>query len=131
MKDVGLDDLDGYNNSNESSNAGIVTTLNNSSVLQQNTANNSNVLQQNTTTIISSQGQAIMQSTPTLMTTTAGNQILVQNQPQQIQVQVLNKLANHPPPGGFVRPSGVGRVEASWKVYFFFPAVMYLLRDNL
>ena len=91
MKDVGLDDLDGYNNSNESSNAGIVTTLNNSSVLQQNTTNNSNVLQQNTT-IISSQGQAIMQSsTPTLMTTTAGNQILVQNQPQQIQVQVLNK----------------------------------------
>ena len=91
MKDVGLDDLDGYNNSNESSNAGIVTTLNNSSVLQQNTANNSNVLQQNTTTIISSQGQALMQSTPTLMTTTAGNQILVQNQPQQIQVQVLNE----------------------------------------
>ena len=87
MKDVGLDDLDGYNNSNESSNAGIVTTLNNSGVLQQNTTNNSNVLQQNTT-IISSQGQAIMQSTPTLMTTTAGNQILVQNQPQQIQVQV-------------------------------------------
>jgi len=87
MKDVGLDDLDGYNNSNESSNAGIVTTLNNSNVLQQNTANNSNVLQQNTTTIISSQGQTIMQSAPTLMTTTAGNQILVQNQPQQIQVQ--------------------------------------------
>ena len=33
------------------------------------------------------------------------------------------QLANQPPPAAFVRPSGVGGVEASWKDDFF-PAVM-------
>ena len=32
-------------------------------------------------------------------------------------------LANQPPPAAFVRPSGVGGVEVSWKDDFF-PAVM-------
>ena len=39
-------------------------------------------------------------------------------------------LANQPPLAAFVRPSGVGGVEASWRDDFF-PAVMYLLSNNL
>ena len=55
----------------------IVTTLN----------NNSGSVVQNTT-IISSQGQAIMTTPLALSTSASGNQILAQLQPQQIQVQV-------------------------------------------
>merc|ERR1712079_773502 len=54
----------------------IVTTLN----------NNSGSVVQNTT-IISSQGQAIMTTPLALSTSASGNQILAQLQPQQIQVQ--------------------------------------------
>ena len=47
----------------------------------------------------------------------------------------FSKLANHPPPGGFVRPSGVGGVEARWKDDFFALQLcterLGLLRDNL
>ena len=93
MKDVGLDDLDGYNNSADPATTGtgnavpeIVTTLNNTS---------GGVVQN--TTIISSQGQAIMTTPLALSTsggnhlalpTSGGNQIVAQLQPQQIQVQV-------------------------------------------
>ena len=85
MKDVGLDELDGYNNSADPATTTgtgnvmpeIVTTLN----------NNSGSVVQNTT-IISSQGQAIMTTPLALSTSASGNQILAQLQPQQIQVQV-------------------------------------------
>ena len=53
MKDVGLDDLDGYNNSTETPNTdgATVTTLSNNT--------SGGVVQQNATTIISSQVQSV------------------------------------------------------------------------
>ena len=64
MKDVGLDDLDGYNTENNVTEA-------------------VNGLQ----SIITTQGQAIM-TAPLTLATSAGNQIVAQI-PQQIQVQVI------------------------------------------
>ena len=50
--------------------------------------------------------------------------------PLAFQYFVFMVLTNQPPLAAYVGPSGVGGVEASWKNDFF-PAVMYLLSNNL
>lgn len=63
MKNVGLDELDGYNAENETNN------------------------QQQPNAIISTQGGQQIMTTPLTLATSGGNQIVAQIQPQQIQVQ--------------------------------------------
>ena len=86
MKDVGLDDLDGYNNATAMADASGTGSSTIATAVDNSVNSNGGVIQ-NTTTIISSQGQAIM-TTPLALPSSAGNQIVAQLQPQ-IQVQVI------------------------------------------